>query len=86
VSNRYLELAAVVRQLADHAGMTAVDIHTEDDDEHSVFGAEWVLLTQDAALASAFKVSADTADIVIPRGLRRWTDDYNSLLPILRVR
>ncbi len=86
VSNRYLHLAAVVRQIADHAGMSATDIHTEDDDEHAVFGAEWVLVTSDSALAAAFKVSADTQDISVPPGLRRWTDDYNSLLPILRVR
>lgn len=86
VSNRYLRLAAVVRQIADHAGMTAIDIHSADDDEHAVFSAEWVLVTSDSALTSAFKVSADTEDIVVPAGLRRWTDDYNSLLPILRVR
>lgn len=86
VSNRYLRLAAVVRQLADHAGMTAVDIHSADDDEHAVYSAEWVLVTDDPTLAATFKISADTEDIAVPRGLRRWTDDYNSLLPILRVR
>jgi SAM-dependent methyltransferase len=85
VSNRYLRLAAVVRQIADHAGMSAIDIHSDDDDDIAVFSAEWVLVTSDAALASAFKVSADTEDIAVPPGLRRWTDDYNSLLPILRV-
>jgi SAM-dependent methyltransferase len=86
VSNRYLRLAAVVQQIAEHAGMSATDIHTEDDDPHAVFGAEWVLVTNDSALTAAFKVSADTQDIAVPAGLRRWTDDYNSLLPILRVR
>ena len=86
VSNRYLRLAAVVRELAEHAGMSATDIHSDDDDAHAVFSAEWVLVTNDSALTSAFKISADTEDIGIPRRLRRWTDDYNSLLPILRVR
>jgi spermidine synthase len=86
VSNRYLRLAAVVRQLADHAGMTAVDIHSADDDAHAVYSAEWVLVTDNPTLAATFQISADTEDVAIPRGLRRWTDDYNSLLPILRVR
>lgn len=86
VSNRYLRLASVVRQLADHAGMSAVDIHSADDDEHAVFSAEWVLVTDNRTLAETFKISADTEDIAVPPGLRRWTDDYNSLLPILRVR
>jgi SAM-dependent methyltransferase len=86
VSNRYLRLASVVRQLADHAGLSATDIHSADDDDHAVFSAEWILVTDNSALTSAFKVSADTEDIGVPAGLRRWTDDYNSLLPILRVR
>jgi spermidine synthase len=86
VSNRYLRLAAVVRQLADYAGMTSTDIHSAVDDERAVFGAEWVLVTENPALAAAFEVAADTEDIAPPPGLRRWTDDYNSLLPILRVR
>jgi SAM-dependent methyltransferase len=86
VSNRYLQLAAVVRQLAEHAGMSATDIHSGDDEDQAVYSAEWVLVTDDAALTAAFQVSADTEDIAVPRGLRRWTDDYNSLLPILRVR
>jgi SAM-dependent methyltransferase len=86
VSNRYLRLAAVVHQLADHAGMSATDIHSGDDDEHAVYSAEWVLVTDDAAMTAAFRISADTEDIAVPPRLRRWTDDYNSLLPILRVR
>ena len=86
VSNRYLRLASVVRQLADHAGMSSTDIHSADDDPKAVFSAEWVLVTSDTALASAFNVSADTEDVGVPKGLRRWTDDYNSLLPILRIR
>ncbi|HEY4306893.1 MAG TPA: fused MFS/spermidine synthase [Gemmatimonadaceae bacterium] len=86
VSNRYLQLASVVRQLAEHAGMQAIGIHTEDDDPHAVFGAEWILVTSNPELAATFKISADTEEVAIPPGLRRWTDDYNSLLPILRVR
>jgi len=86
VSNRYLRLAAVVKQLATHAGMSAIDIHSSDDDDKAVYSAEWVLVTDNPALTSAFAIDADTEDITPPPGLRRWTDDYNSLLPILRVR
>ena len=50
VSNRYLRLAAVVRQIAEHAGMSATDIHSDDDDDHAVFSAEWVLVTDDSII------------------------------------
>jgi SAM-dependent methyltransferase len=84
VSNRYLELAPVVKQLADHARLRSVLIANGDDDKRDVFSSDWVLVTANQVFADALKYSKDREDITIPRGLRRWTDDYNSLLPILR--
>lgn len=87
VSNRYLDLPPVVQQLADHAGMTTAFISTDDDSPHDLFGADWVLVTRDARfLAQAPVATARKTRIPEPAGLRRWTDDYNSLLPILRMR
>jgi SAM-dependent methyltransferase len=84
VSNRYLNLAPVVKQLADHAGMHAVFISSGDDTTHDVFSSDWVLVTNNQSLIDALEYSKDREDIDMPPGLRRWTDDYNSLLPILR--
>jgi hypothetical protein len=84
VSNRYLALAPVVKQLADHAGMSAVLISTPEDPRHDGFSSDWVVLTKDQALAAALRLSKDREEIVVPPGLRLWTDDYNSLLPILK--
>ena len=86
VSNRYLNLAPVVKQLADHAGMKSVLIANGDDTKHDIFSSDWVLVTNNQALVDALQYSKDREEIEIPRGLRRWTDDYNSLLPILRTR
>ena len=85
VSNRYLRLAAVVKQLADDANLTAIDIDSSEDLSRAVFSSEWVLVTDNAAVISALELSEDRKEIEIPQGLRVWTDDYNSLLPILRV-
>jgi spermidine synthase len=86
VSNRFLRLQPVVRQLADHAGMKSVLISSPDDDKIDVFSADWVLVTNNEAFLAHRELDADKDSIVVPPRLRRWTDDYNSLLPILRLK
>lgn len=84
VSNRYLDLGPVVQLLAEHAGMKAVLISNPDDTTIDVFASDWVVVTNNEDLLTVLEKSKDKEDITVPAGLRRWTDDYNSLLPILR--
>lgn len=84
ISNRYLNLAPVVAQLARNAGLGFAFISSEDDLEHDAWHSDWVLVTADTALLSRPPIARERADVEIPPGLRLWTDDYNSLLPILR--
>ena len=86
VSNRFLRLQPVVKQLADHAGMQSVLISSADDNKIDVFSADWVLVTNSQAFLAHSELEDDKEDIVVPPRLRRWTDDYNSLLPILRFK
>ncbi len=86
VSNRFLRLQPVVKQLADHAGMQSVLISSADDTKLDVFSADWVLVTSSQAFLAHSELDDDKEDIVVPPKLRRWTDDYNSLLPILRFK
>ena len=86
VSNRFLRLQPVVKQLADHAGMQSVLISSADDEKIDVFSADWVLVTNSQAFLAHSELEDDKEDIVVPPRLRRWTDDYNSLLPILRFK
>jgi spermidine synthase len=86
ISNRYLNLAPIVQQLADHAGMQTSFISSEDDKADDVFSADWVLVTNNADLLGVLKFEKDRETIAVPPGLRRWTDDYNSLLPILKLK
>lgn len=86
VSNRYLDLPPVVAELAAHAGMHAALVTTEDDDKHDLFGSDWVLVSDDSAFFALPNVKHAAEPIAVLPGLRRWTDDYNSLLPILRLK
>jgi spermidine synthase len=85
VSNRYLDLAPVVRRLADNAKLASAAISSEDASGHDLFSSDWVLVTTDSAFLQRPEFAKGREEIAMPRGLRLWTDDYNSLLPILRM-
>lgn len=86
ISNRYLNLGPVVQQLADHAGMQTAFISSDDDTPHDLYSADWVLVTDNTAFLGQPAVAHAREKITIPPGVRRWTDDYNSLLPVLRMK
>jgi hypothetical protein len=84
VSNRFLDLAPVVEQLAEHAGLKTAFISSDDDTPKDLDSADWVLVTANDAFLSEDAVTSARQTIEIPPRLHRWTDDYNSLLPVLR--
>ena len=86
ISNRYLDLGPVVEQLARAAGMKAAFISSGDDPDQDVWTSDWVLVTADSGLLASPEIASVTDTVSVPPRLRLWTDDYNSLLPILRLR
>jgi SAM-dependent methyltransferase len=85
ISNQYLNLAPVVQEQADHAGMRATLISTADDEDTGAFASDWVLVTENQNFLALPDIAA--GESIEPKpGLRLWTDDYSSLLPILRLR
>ena len=85
VSNRYLNLKPVVAQLADRVGMKTAYISNDGDDPKDVWSSDWVLVTNNEPFLKDSTVAAATTAIEMTKGLRLWTDDYNSLLPIWRT-
>jgi hypothetical protein len=84
VSNQFLSLAPEVAALAASAGMHARLVDTPANDALGEFRAQWVLVTNNAAFFAQPEVAA-AAQVIPPQpGLRPWTDDDSSLLPILR--
>jgi spermidine synthase len=84
VSNRYLDLAPVVRQEADTARLRSTLVSAPLDTARDGYASDWVLVSANGAFMDNPLVRDASDTIPIPRGLRLWTDDYNSLLPILR--
>ncbi len=86
VSNRYLSLDTVVQQETEHAGLHAALIESDDDDSRDEYAASWVLVTRDQSFLAQPAIRMRTSQIGTVQGLRLWTDDYNSLLPLLKWR
>ncbi len=77
VSNRYLNLAPVVANLAAAYGKTAVQIVTPGDEKEQTSLTTWILVTAKPEFPNLQPLPA------VP-GLRLWTDDYSNLFQVLR--
>jgi hypothetical protein len=85
VSNSYLELAPEILLLAQSSGLTARRVDNFAAPAEDAYRSTWVLVS-DAAFFEKAGV-ADAATPILPQpGLRLWTDDYSSLLAVMRWR
>ncbi len=88
VTNRYLELAPVVKTVAENRGMSAALVEfqptTLEEGDGLLSSADWVLVTHDASIFKLPAIAEHVTDIVPPRGATAWTDDYNNLFRALK--
>ncbi len=84
ISNQYLDLAPVVGRLAAHAGLEARRVHSMRNEERGEFTADWILVGNNPDLFHVPEF-ANAADLVaLKANVQLWTDDYSSVLPVLR--
>jgi len=83
VTNRYLDLAPVVKALADAHGMHAVMIFDNTDDALTSV-SDWILVSDDPASLE----KAHVAEVAVPiegrQDLKLWTDDFNNIVQVLK--
>ncbi len=84
ISNQRVDLEPAIALLARKAGMKAVRVTSPPNDERGEFSATWMLLSDNAAFFAQPEVAAHARPPEYKPGLRVWTDDYSSLLPLLR--
>ncbi|HEX4415629.1 MAG TPA: hypothetical protein VH107_18495 [Lacipirellulaceae bacterium] len=82
VSNRYLDLARVVRATAEKLQMPYVEIHSPGNAELLINGADWIVLTRNQALLDDLKPAAYIPKDPKPPVL--WTDARSSLFEIIK--
>jgi spermidine synthase len=85
VSNSYLDLAPEIARVAEAEGMQARLVESLPVPAEGAYRATWVLVSEDSRFFAKPGVAAATSRIASRPGLRVWTDNYSSLLPVLRV-
>ena len=84
VTNRYLRLAPVVKQLADEIGYEAILISDNAESDKYLSRTDWVIVTKNREFINDEGVKAKRGKIETIPGLRVWTDDFNNLFQILK--
>ncbi|MGH8705784.1 MAG: spermidine synthase, partial [Burkholderiales bacterium] len=82
VTNRFIQLAPLLKLVAEAEGMQAILVN-DDPDEDRYSGTEYVLVTENPILI-ADKRFADAEKIEPIPGLEPWTDSFNNLYRIVR--
>jgi len=72
ITNRFLDLAPVVRAVAASLGRQVIEVRSEADPAQQVLAADWML------------VSARNTGETPSRRIRAWTDDYSNLFEVLK--
>ncbi len=84
VSNRYLKLAPVVRQLAATAGLQAWQFIDAPPKSAHLSRSDWVAVTANTALLQAWRDQGAGQPVEPLPGLRLWRDDQYDLLQVLK--
>jgi hypothetical protein len=84
ISSQYLDMEPVLAREAQQAGIHAVTVHSKGDEAKGIFVADWVLLTSNEQFLAMPEVAAVAHPTLSRSNVSLWTDDYSSLLPILK--
>ncbi len=82
ISNRFLDLKPVLLAIATRNGLQFAFLHEPDDAGGTT--SDWVVLTRERPFLARPAIAEITEPVAPDPGFRSWTDDYSSLLPVLR--
>lgn len=82
ISNRFVDLRAPLHNLARARGLFAVRVVDTGPDDKAI--SDWVLMTTDAALLSHPRIAGIARGLPDRPEVGRWTDDFNSILRVIR--
>jgi SAM-dependent methyltransferase len=83
VTNHFLNLAPVVKQIAEANALGAALV-ADTGETDIVFKSDWVLVTRNRGWLQRDDIAPSAGPIDDIPGLRSWTDDFNNLFQILQ--
>jgi spermidine synthase len=84
ISNRHVDLEPAITLLAESAGMQARTVQSYANEQTGASNATWMLVTDNNAFLASHEIAGNSRPAKQRAGLRLWTDDYSSLLALLR--
>lgn len=84
ISNQHVDLGPPIALLAKTEGMKAIRVSSFANAARGEFLAAWMLVSDNEAFFSQPDVAKAARQPVEILGLHPWTDDFSSLLPVLR--
>jgi SAM-dependent methyltransferase len=84
ISNRYLDLTGITRQLADTVGLSAIRVVDDPGAESYLYRSDWVLITDNNLLIQNLVGKKLAQEIPPNLSLRPWTDSFNNLFEVLK--
>jgi len=84
VTNRFLNLAPVVKRIADEHGLHTTLISDDPEDVSDFSRTDWVLVSRSATALAHPHIAEAAKTIGNIAGLRLWTDSFNNLFKILK--
>ncbi|WP_213807654.1 fused MFS/spermidine synthase, partial [Granulicella sp. dw_53] len=85
VSNQYVDLAPEIALLASASHLQCASIDSPANHADGSYRASWVLATSNPTFLTQPSITENTIPIPHTLGIRLWTDDYSSLLPLLKL-
>jgi hypothetical protein len=82
VTNRYLDLQPVIREIAQHFGLTSGSIHQSGGP--LVKPSDWIVLARNNSVVGEAAFMRRLKPLDSHRKVRLWTDDYSNLFQILK--
>jgi hypothetical protein len=61
-----------------------MSVHSHGDEQNGLYFADWILVTKNQAFLNQPEVVNNGFPVPLRTGLRPWTDNYSSLLPLLK--
>src|SRR5262249_8945721 len=83
ISNRQLDLAPVVRALAEALDLEAASIDVEGRGD-AIWGSTWILLASHSSVLQTTEIDEASTDLSEARVIRPWTDDFSNLFQVLK--
>ena len=83
VSNQYVDLEPELAEMTAATGMEARTVDTDGNESRGEFRARWVLLAENGAIFHRPEFARARA-VEQRAGVRVWTDEYSSLLPLMK--